>query len=165
MCLEQVRRFVALQSIVFISLLTTFLCHLGQVLSVDECINYTNITDPSRSVYDATSGGCDSTTFTGTSWIRFTGSGGAVVPEYAPPDYHCGANAPGWIRGGHPAVGDGVVERQLCFHHSGDICYFRHYYISIRNCGEFYVYRPPDITQCDLRICTFPIPAECSPSL
>ena len=86
-------------------------------------------------------------------WIRFKGSGGTVIPEYAPPMHHCGANAPGWIRGSHPAVSDGIVGRQLCYHFNGDECIYQ-YEISIRNCGEFYVYKMPYVTRCSLRVCT-----------
>ena len=86
-------------------------------------------------------------------WVRFKGSGGTVIPEYAPPIHHCGANATGWIRGSHPAVNDGIVERQLCFHLNGDECIYQ-YQISIRNCGEFYVYKIPNVTRCSLRVCT-----------
>ena len=86
-------------------------------------------------------------------WVRFKGSGGTVIPEYAPPIHHCGANAPGWIRGSHPAVNDGIVERQLCFHLNGDECIYQ-YQISIRNCGEFYVYKIPNVARCSFRVCT-----------
>ena len=89
----------------------------------------------------------------GVYWIRFEGSGGTVIPEYPPPIHHCEANAPGWICGSHPTVNDGVVKRQLCFHSNGDECIFQ-YEISIRNCGLFYVYKPPYIARCSLRVCT-----------
>ena len=91
--------------------------------------------------------------FTGESWIRFTGTGGTSVPENVPLNYSCGGEAPGWIRGAHPAVADGVVQRQLCFHFNGNKCHYM-YNITIRNCGTFYVYKPSNITECFLRVCT-----------
>ena len=50
-------------------------------------------------------------------------------------------------------MGDGVVQRQLCFHTGGLTCHYE-FNIDIRNCGTFYVYKPADITTCSLRICT-----------
>ncbi|RMX39138.1 hypothetical protein pdam_00020521, partial [Pocillopora damicornis] len=119
------------------------------------CNNYTNITEPTRSV-DTKSHKyslCDKGVFTGNSWIRFTGSGGTTIPEYAPEPDHCGTENPGWVQGDHPAVAEGIVQRELCFRLNHKYCHFR-YNVSIRNCGTFYVYKPPDILQCQLRICT-----------
>ena len=50
-------------------------------------------------------------------------------------------------------MNDGIVERELCYHFNGDECVFQ-YEILIRNCGTFYVYKPPSITRCSLRVCT-----------
>ena len=66
--------------------------------------------------------------------------------------YHCGTDAPGWLNGTHPAVADGVVQRQVCFSYLGSCCH-NSTNISVRNCGAFYVYKlepPPD---CYLRYC------------
>ena len=119
------------------------------------CNNYTNITEPTRSVDTKSnkSSLCDKGVFTGNSWIRFTGSGGTTIPEYAPEPDHCGTENPGWVQGDHPSVAEGIVQRELCFRLNQTYCHFR-YNVSIRNCGTFYVYKPPDILQCQLRICT-----------
>ena len=29
--------------------------------------------------------------------------------------YYCGTHAPGWLRGGHPSVAGGAVQRKVCF--------------------------------------------------
>ena len=50
---------------------------------------------------------------------------------------HCGTNWPGWLNGSHPAVADGAVQRKVCF---TDYCKIS-VFISVRNCGAFYVYK------------------------
>ena len=125
--------------------------------SLSECTSYNNITEKTRSVSygkDGTNALCDQGILTSESWVRFTGSGGTAIPNNPPQAYHCGTNSPGWIRGAHPAVAEGAVQRQLCYRHDDHKCYFKHYKILIRNCGSFFVYKPPDLTQCDLRLCT-----------
>ncbi|PFX12463.1 Uromodulin [Stylophora pistillata] len=103
----------------------------------DKCTNYTNITDPTRSVSNKVTYAdavCDEGIFNSERWVRFTGSGGTAIPNNPPKAYHCGTNSPGWIRGAHPAVAEGVVPRKLCYRHYDKECYFGSYEISIRNC-------------------------------
>ncbi|XP_068743653.1 threonine-rich protein-like isoform X4 [Montipora capricornis] len=54
--------------------------------------------------------------------------------------YHCGAVYPGWLSGGHPSVKDGAVVRRVCFNGYYGCCHL-FTYISVRNCGGFYVYK------------------------
>ena len=122
-----------------------------------ECTSYSTINDPTRSVSNETDSEfalCDKGILTSESWVRFTGSGGTVIPNNPPQAYHCGTNSSGWIRGAHPAVAEGVVKRQLCYRYNENECGFDSYEISIRNCGSFFVYKPPDLTECYLRLCT-----------
>ena len=97
---------------------------------------------------------CDKGILTSESWVRFTGSGGTVIPNNPPQAHHCGTKSSGWIRGAHPAVAEGVVQRELCYRYNENECGFDSYEISIRNCGSFFVYKPPDLTECYLRLCT-----------
>jgi len=135
---------------------TVNLKHQTYFFLTTECTSHGVVIGYTRSVLNDAGGGCDypfPMEFFQLHWIRFKGSGGTVIPEYAPPIHHCGANASGWIRGGHPAVNDGIVERQLCYHLNGDECIYQ-FEILIRNCGAFYVYKIPNITRCSLRVCT-----------
>ena len=122
-----------------------------------ECTSYSTINDPTRSVSNEAESEfarCDKGILTSESWVRFTGSGGTVIPNNPPQAYHCGTDFSGWIRGAHPAVAEGVVQRELCYRYNENECGFDSYEISIRNCGSFFVYKPPDLTECYLRLCT-----------
>ncbi|RMX57371.1 hypothetical protein pdam_00016039 [Pocillopora damicornis] len=128
-----------------------------RVQSTDECTSYSTINDPTRSVSNEKNSEfalCDKGILTSESWVRFTGSGGTVIPNNPPQAHHCGTKSSGWIRGAHPAVAEGVVQRELCYRYNENECGFDSYEISIRNCGSFFVYKPPDLTECYLRLCT-----------
>ena len=124
---------------------------------LSECTSYKTINDPTRSVsnqIESKDARCDRGILTSKSWVRFTGCGGTAIPNNPPQAYHCGTNAPGWIRGAHPAVAEGVVKRKLCYRFNDSECHYGSYNISIRNCGSFFVYKPPDLIHCYLRLCT-----------
>ena len=126
-------------------------------LFLSECTYYKTINDQTRSVsnkIESKNALCDKGILTSESWVRFTGCGGTAIPNNPPQAYRCGTISPGWIRGAHPAVAEGVVKRQLCYRYNDNECHFSSYKISIRNCGSFFVYKPPDLTECSLRLCT-----------
>ena len=74
------------------------------------------------------------------------------MPESCVPMYLCGTETTGWLNGKHPTVQEGVVSRQVCFHHGYDCCW-RPKNIRIRNCGGFYVYELKDVPFCPSRYC------------
>ncbi|XP_078354329.1 pancreatic secretory granule membrane major glycoprotein GP2-like isoform X3 [Oculina patagonica] len=64
----------------------------------------------------------------------------------------CGAQAPGWLYGGHPKAAEGVANRSVCFHWHHKCCYYKTD-IQVKNCRGFFVYKfkmPPMI---NLRYC------------
>lgn len=89
-------------------------------------------------------------------WYRLTGRAGTVMPTKCVPKMHCGALSPGWLNGKHPTVGEGVVERMICFTKDDDCCYW-YSQVLVRNCSEFIVYRfgqfPTAQHFCSLRYC------------
>ncbi|HEY8376613.1 MAG TPA: DUF4215 domain-containing protein, partial [Nannocystis sp.] len=93
--------------------------------------------------------------WSGNGWYRFSGQAGTKMPEAPPPIYACGTDAPGWLNGTHPAILDGVVNRQACFHWSGNTCNWSTQ-IQVVNCGEFYLYNLVEPTACYLRYCGAP---------
>jgi hypothetical protein len=88
----------------------------------------------------------------GPGWYRFVGAAGTAMPESARADYDCGTDAPGWLNGTHPAVGDPVAVRQVCFGWSGDSCYWSTD-VNVANCGDFYLYELPNTPETVLRYC------------
>lgn len=78
-------------------------------------------------------------------WNRFNGSAGVAMSTKCVDTMRCGANAPGWLQGGHPRVSEGVVTRQVCYHWDNNCCYFKNN-IQVKNCKGYFVYkleRPP----------------------
>ena len=86
------------------------------------------------------------------AWYRFMGLAGDRMPETCVSSYHCGTHAPGWLRGGHPDVSEGVVSRTVCFTWRNKCCSWRST-ILVRNCGNFYVYKLQRAPKCKLRYC------------
>lgn len=86
------------------------------------------------------------------AWYRFTGMAGDRMPDQCVPSYRCGTHASGWLRGVHPLVSEGVVSRTVCYSWRGKCCSWRST-ISVRNCGDFYVYKLQRAPKCKLRYC------------
>ncbi|UJR34251.1 hypothetical protein I4U23_021655 [Adineta vaga] len=119
-----------------------------------QCSSYTMITDATRL---ATGGAptiiCDNILFTATPvWIRFSGSAGTMLVNYAPTTYRCNTHAPGWYTGSLPAVGS-TVSGTVCYNWSGNTCNWSNS-ISVTNCNGFYLYRLIAPPVCSLRYCT-----------
>ena len=118
-----------------------------------ECVNHMVIDDDSRRVNSAhTYDRCDSDL--GEGWYRFINRK-QMSTQCA--KYHaCNTDNPGWLEGGHPSVSAGRVTRKVCFgmkSSSSCPCSF-HTFITVRNCGSFYVYKLKPTPGCSLRYCT-----------
>ncbi|MFO0634636.1 MAG: hypothetical protein U0168_17470 [Nannocystaceae bacterium] len=101
---------------------------------------------------DTTGSGIVSPDWAGAGWYRFTDAAGTVIPEFTPPEYACGTDAPGWLDGTHPSVDEGVVGRQVCFNYFDDFCSWT-IPIQVVNCGDFYLYELPETPATALRYC------------
>ncbi|XP_068714953.1 pancreatic secretory granule membrane major glycoprotein GP2-like isoform X2 [Montipora foliosa] len=73
------------------------------------------------------------------SWYRFQGNGYTRMVDRCISYYHFGGRTPGWLKGGHPSLADGIVQRTACFHIRNNCCNYRRA-IRVRNCGDYYVY-------------------------
>jgi len=103
-----------------------------------ECLNPMQLSEAFRNVTNQNGPvGCDNPFTTG--WYRFTGAAGVRMPTVAPPTSACGTHATGWLNGAQPSVQDGAVDRQICFHWSGNPCNWSEP-AKVRNCGDYYVY-------------------------
>ncbi|XP_016012521.2 pancreatic secretory granule membrane major glycoprotein GP2 [Rousettus aegyptiacus] len=123
-------------------------------LCFDPCRNYTALDDPSRSTEDTERAQkCDSDL---RGWFRFVGEGGVRMPETCPSTYRCQTEAPMWLSGAHPTLGEGSVTRTVCAHWSGSCCYWNTK-IQVKACpDDYYVYQLAGSPACNLRYCTDP---------
>ena len=118
-----------------------------------ECVRHMVLDDHSRRVgskhtYDR----CDGDLAEG--WYRFIN--GRRMNERCAKHHACSTDDPGWLVGGHPSVSAGRVTRKVCFgQKSSSSCpCWSHTYITVRNCGSFYVYKLKPTPACSLRYCT-----------
>ena len=90
----------------------------------------------------------------GAGWYRITGQAGTKIID-DPVDYtHCGTTATGWLSGGHPSPGEGVVTRKVCFKHGNNDCW-REATVDVLNCNSaYYVYYLVDTPVCHYGYCT-----------
>ncbi|XP_074637733.1 uncharacterized protein LOC141896321 isoform X8 [Acropora palmata] len=133
-----------------------------------ECYNYAVLNQFNRAItYRGASHFCDRRL---SGWYRFVGKAGSKMPHSCVTGRRCGADGPGWLVGRHPSVSEGVARRRVCFAGSRgwfyrSSCCRWSTYISVRNCGIFFVYklrRPPT---CNLRYCGDGIPPKPRPSI
>lgn len=124
--------------------------------SSDPCANHIVLNEPWRSTDHITTGTpyCDSEL---NGWYRFVGSAGIRMPEVCVPSYRCQTYAPLWLNGGHPAIGDGIVDRTVCGNWVGNCCHFSGS-IQVKACpGGYYVYGIKGTPGCSLTYCTDPL--------
>ncbi|XP_078348187.1 uncharacterized protein LOC144633234 isoform X3 [Oculina patagonica] len=121
-----------------------------------ECSSYTKLSSADRaagSYRGRLSPKCDQRDFPSVAkWYRFTDAAGTRMPTSPVAINHCGTHAAGWLNGQHPKKEDGVVKRKVCFHWSNNFCRWS-IYVSIRNCGAFYVYHLGRTPGCSFRYC------------
>jgi len=103
-----------------------------------ECRDFQNLTDADRKPsVDVKNPKNDSSL--GPGWFRFQGEAGTRMASVCPPEETCNTSAPGWLNGLHPTVDDGIVTRNVCFHHNEDCCLWSTQ-IEVRNCSSYFVY-------------------------
>jgi hypothetical protein len=117
------------------------------------CEDYTELSDGVRHVDTADVGLCDlDDPDFGEQWYRFTGDAGTHIPTEMPPTFSCGTDAPGWMDGAYPTVEDGIVDRVVNFHWSGDPALWTSD-IQVANCDDYHVFYLPPPPGCDMAFC------------
>ena len=112
--------------------------------SLVECLNYKFLNASNRAMtYQTVKLICDKTL---SGWYRFGGKAGNQMAESCVSSYRCSVYETGWLNGPHPSVADGPVQRRVCFYW-GKCCAWSTF-ISVRNCGEFYVYKIKPLKRC-----------------
>ena len=117
---------------------------------------YREINEPRRSINSVFQAGesaiCDRALAWG--WYRFTSFVGGKMPTKKVDQLHCGTIRPVWMKGSHPVVEDGTVDRKACinFYDLNNGC-FTELNIKVRNCREYYVYYLGPTFSCSLAYC------------
>ena len=115
-----------------------------------ECRRYTKLTDKTRkTTYVTRKKRCDK--HLGPGWFRFQGRAGTKMPTKCLSMSRCGTYGTGWLRGTHPSVAEGAVDRTVCFRYRS-CCKFS-VIIRVRNCGSYYVYHLINTPACTLGYC------------
>ena len=117
---------------------------------------YTEINNPRRSANSKLISGvtpiCDRTLTRG--WYRFTSFVGDKMPTSKVDQFHCGTDHPIWMKGTHPLVSDGTVDRKACinFYDLNDGCQTE-LDMKVRNCTGYFVYYLGPAYSCPLAYC------------
>ena len=146
----------------FLSLITTTVFLFPELtLGQNECKEggaggYTKIDDPRRSIESIFKHGqsaiCDRAFAWG--WYRFDSYTGGKMPEQKVDQMRCGTVHPIWMRGTHPTVKEGTVNRTACinFYDMLNGC-LSSLNIRVRNCNGFFVYYLGPTHSCSLAYC------------
>ena len=68
---------------------------------------------------------------------------------------HCASGAGGWQDGKLPNDHGAEEKLKVCFSHHGEKCW-KERYITVRNCGTFFLYLLSDVENCYYRYCVKP---------
>ena len=132
---------------------TTFLSCLFHL--ADPCYNYQNLSDAKRKSSYVTPIDkptvCDDLLSTG--WYRFVGAAGTKMPTTRVPAFRCGTDWSGWLDGPHSTVGDGEVQRTVCFSDRSTGCQNK-ITIFVKNCGTYFIYKLLKPPGCNSRYCS-----------
>ena len=144
-----------------ITLLLSFvaLLHVQIITAHSGCHSYINISEVWRSTANEIKPGtkpkCDRDFIVDDMWYRFYSPAGNEMPMEIIAFRKCGTFMPIWLKGGHPKVADGDVDRKACVNVP-----FRHplgcgisYSIKVANCSGFYVYKLKTPQQCASAYC------------
>ena len=109
-----------------------------------------NMTDKTRkTIYVTRRKKCDKNL--GPGWFRFQGKAGTKLPTKCLSMSRCGTYETGWLRGTHPSVAEGAVDRTVCFRYRS--CCKYSVIILVRNCASYYVYHLINTPACTLGYC------------
>ncbi|XP_078390606.1 uncharacterized protein LOC144672631 isoform X2 [Cetorhinus maximus] len=137
-------------------LITGFL--IADSALTDPCANHTVLDQAWRSI------DCKWTECTGhwmcddklqVGWYQFKSSGGLKIPDTFIPFGHCSTASSGWLNGSHPTVGQGEVNRTVCFTLGENRCFWTRE-IKIKNCSSDFVYQLKPVPGCNAAYCTDP---------
>ena len=121
--------------------------------AADPCYHYENLGEANRKIDYITPLGselCDYKLPEG--WYRFVGAAGTKLPTTHVPAYRCGTDWSGWLKGAHPTVEDGEVQRTVCFSDRSTGCRSLKS-ILVKNCRSYFIYKLFPPSSCFSRYC------------
>ena len=121
--------------------------------AADPCYHYENLSEANRKIDYITPLGselCDYKLPAG--WYRFVGAAGTKLPTTHVLAHRCGADCSGWLKGAHPTVEDGEVQRRVCFSDRSTGCRGSKS-ILVKNCRSYFIYKLFPPSSCSLRYC------------
>ena len=123
-------------------------------LAADPCYDYKNLSDANRKSSYVTPllGPSLSDCLLPEGWYRFVGAAGTKMPTRRVPAFRCGADWSGWLKGAHPTVGDGEVQRRVCFSDRSTGCRDSKS-ILVKNCRSYFIYKLFPPSSCFSRYC------------
>ena len=132
--------------------------HLSS-LEISGCRQYTWLNESNRryNYYSSSNRKCDSNLV---GWYRFGGNAGTqMYTSCRSSTYYCNTDYPGYLSGGHPDFGDGIVSRTVYFYryyygHSYNDCQYYSRSIKVINCDGYYVYKLNGTPRCNARYCS-----------
>ncbi|XP_073491429.1 uromodulin-like isoform X1 [Aquarana catesbeiana] len=127
----------------------------GSYSCYDPCVDYTVLDEPWRSTDSKFSStkNCD---ISKNGWYQFVGDGGVRVPETCVPDGSCSTDSPVWMKGTHPVIKDGIVNRTACASWDKNCCRWTST-IQVKACPlGYHVYKliKTPGSECELSYCT-----------
>ena len=76
------------------------------------------------------------------------------MPNRCPSNnFRCGTSWPGWLKGDHPTVEEGIVTRTVYFKKRQNCEKILVHNIKVKNCSSFFVYLLRLTSQCPFRYC------------
>ena len=105
---------------------------------MDGCTNYTVLSEADRAQGDAEPPHERNDSSLVTGWYCFQGAAGDRMPDKCVFSYRCGTEHPGWLKGAHPTVAEGVLTRKVCY--SIDDFGNLNFIIKVKNCSSYFVY-------------------------
>lgn len=89
------------------------------------------------------------------NWYEFSPYDNIIrMPERCIEPKSCGTDIPLWLKTPHPALGDGIIQAEVCGKANGDCCFHKSSPIYVKACArDKYVYKLSPVSMCNMGYC------------